>query len=305
MRILIAENDPGTRHVLESNLSQWGYEVVVCSDGAQAWQALQEEDPPKLAILEWSLPLMDGLEICRQLRDVVHCPYVYIILLTDNQAKGEMLNGLEAGADEYLVKPVDPRELRVRVGTGSRIVSLQDTFMSVLRLSEFEAAHDPLTGLWNRSAIVELVRKELARSKRDHASFSLIAAGLDQFPGIQSRYGRLTSDSILREIVLRIHSTVRSYDSVGRVADEDFIILAPGCDREAATRLVKRLGVCIGNCKAGIGGEVIPLSMSAAVVSVGERTDLNSESLVEEVKEALGKAKQKGPRSLELVERNE
>jgi two-component system, cell cycle response regulator len=301
MRILVAENDPPTLDVLQSTLSQWGYDVIACADGAQAWDVLRQADPPRLAILEWSLPGMDGPEICRKVREVQNFPYVYIILLTDQLGKPEMLTGMEAGADDHIVKPLDARELQVRVGAGSRIVGLQDSFMYVLKLSEFEAAHDPLTGLWNRAAIMELLRKELARSKRDHTPVGIIAAGLDQFKHIQERYGSLTSDAILREIVLRIHSTVRTYDSVGRTGDEDFLIIAPGCDAVDSRALVARLCKSVSGYRATVGEEIMQLSMSAGVVSADGTLELDPQFLVTAAEDALMKAKAKGPASVELV----
>jgi two-component system, cell cycle response regulator len=302
MRIVVAENDPVVLHLLEDNLTQWGYEVVVCRDGASAWRVLQEHDPPTLALLAWDLPEMGGPEICQRFRELANKPYVYIILLTDERPKEEMLQGLEAGADEYIVKPVDAYELRVRVRTGNRIVSLQETLMSVLKLSEHEAAHDPLTGLWNRPAVADLLAKELGRSRRDQAPLGVIAAGLDQSGNLAEDYGELTRDSILREVVLRIHSTVRSYDLVGRIGDEDFLIVAPGCDRETSRALAERLSSSVKRFRAVIRGKTVPLTMSCGVISGDGANHRQGESLIRAAEEALRIARTRGAGCVEIQE---
>ncbi len=290
----MAENEPEVLGLLEDNLTQWGYEVVICGDGADAWRVLQEDDPPTLALLEWNLPEIDGPQICQRYRELASKPYVYTILLTDERPKEEMLKELEAGADEYIVKPVDVYELQVRVRAGSRIVRLQETFLSVLKLSEHEAAHDPLTGLWNRPAVADLLLKELGRSRRDLTPVGVIAAGLDQFEGLAQHYGELTRDSILREVVLRIHSTVRSYDLVGRVGDEDFLIVAPGCDRETGRLLAERLSSSVRRFRAAIGDEIVPLTMSCGVVSGDGTKHRNAESLIKAAEDALKAARTMG-----------
>ncbi len=302
MRILVAENDPVVLGLLEDNLTQWGYEVVICGDGADAWRVLQEDDPPTLALLEWDLPEIDGPRICQQYRELEGRPYVYTILLTNERPKDQMLKGLEAGADEYIVKPVDVYELQVRMRAGSRIVRLQEAFLSVLKLSEHEAAHDPLTGLWNRPAVADLLLKELGRSKRDKAPVGVIAAGLDQSDRLAQRYGEMTRDSILREVVLRIHSTVRSYDLVGRVGDEDFLIVAPGCDRETARLLAERLSSSVRRFRAAIGDVIVPLTMSCGVVSGDGAKHRNAESLMKLAEKALSTARKQGGGVVELEE---
>jgi two-component system, cell cycle response regulator len=302
MRILVAENDPSVLGLLEDNLTQWGYQVVICGDGADAWQMLQDNDPPTLALLEWDLPGMDGPEICRQFRELANKPYVYIILLTDERSKEEMLEGLEAGADEYIVKPIDVYELQVRMRTGNRIVSLQETFISVLKLSEHEAAHDPLTGLWNRPAIADLLVKELGRSRRDRTPVGVIAAGLDQTKRLAQDYGDLTRDSILREVVLRIHSTLRSYDLVGCIRDENFLIVAPGCDEETARALAERLSSSVRRFQAAVGEEIVPLTMSCGVVAGDGTKHRQSEFLIKAAEEALRIARIKGGGVVEVGE---
>ena len=125
MRILIAEDDPILRRLLEATLSRSGYEVVLAEDGGRAWTALQSADAPRLAVLDWMMPEMDGLEVCRKTREKAGASYVYIIMLTARGRKEDIVAGLDAGADDYLTKPFDPHELRSRVKVGERILNLE------------------------------------------------------------------------------------------------------------------------------------------------------------------------------------
>ena len=149
MKILIAEDEPAFRHLLEEILVKWGYEVVAARDGNEAWQALQSEGSPRLAILDWMMPGMDGVEICRKVRQELHKPYTYIILLTSQQRDEDLVTGMEAGADDYLTKPLKTNELRVRLNAGRRITELQNELLAArdtiaAHASDLEAANRDL-----------------------------------------------------------------------------------------------------------------------------------------------------------------
>jgi len=148
MRILIAEDDPVSRRLLQAALIKWGYEVVVTTNGKEAWQALQSPDAPDLLILDWLMPEMDGVEICREARKSHAHKSAYIILLTSRGSKDDIIKGLEAGADDYVTKPFDHGELRARVQVGSRVVQLQTTLADrVVELEEAIASVKTLQGL--------------------------------------------------------------------------------------------------------------------------------------------------------------
>ena len=138
MRILIAEDDSFSRSALRASLIKWGHEVVVTSNGVEAWEALQREDAPLLAILDWMMPGMDGIEVCRMVRQRTTPIPIYIILLTAKSGQENIIGGLEAGADDYVTKPVNRDELRVRVQAGVRIVELQRALSE--RVRELEDA---------------------------------------------------------------------------------------------------------------------------------------------------------------------
>lgn len=138
MQVLVAEDDLVSRRILQSVLGKWEYDVVVARDGVEAWEMLQREDAPSLAILDWMMPGMDGIEVCQKVRKSDHLKLIYIILLTAKDRKEDLVLGLQAGADDYITKPFDLRELRARMQVGQRVLKLQRALED--RLKELEAA---------------------------------------------------------------------------------------------------------------------------------------------------------------------
>ncbi|HUU00892.1 MAG TPA: response regulator [Myxococcota bacterium] len=126
MRILIAEDDSVSRRLLEVLLERWEHKVVSCADGTEAWVELQKPDHPRLAILDWMMPEIDGIDLCRRIRRLDETNYVYVILLTAREERADVIAGFEAGADDYLTKPFDHEELRFRIHAAERILSLKD-----------------------------------------------------------------------------------------------------------------------------------------------------------------------------------
>src|SRR5258708_6384990 len=197
MRILIAEDETIQRRLLESLLTGWGHEVVVATDGSQAWAMLQGENRPELTILDWMMPGMDGLRVCAEMRKDSSQPYIYIVLLTARDRKQDLVQALEAGADDYLVKPCEAQELKARLKAGKRILDLQEQLVSANRTLQFQATHDSLTGLLNRRAIVEILHKELARAQREREAVSVILVDIDHFKKINDTQGHPAGDAVL------------------------------------------------------------------------------------------------------------
>jgi diguanylate cyclase (GGDEF)-like protein len=300
VRILIAEDDPVTRKLLQAHLVKWGHEVVVCSDGAQAWQVLSGEDPPKLVVLDWMMPEMDGVTLCGEIRKLEKHPYTYVILLTSKSLKEDVVAGLEAGADDYMIKPFDVHELKVRIRAGTRIVRLQEDLISALRASEFQASHDALTGLWNRRAILEKIQQELDRSDRVGTNLGLVICDVDYFKKVNDNYGHLAGDAVLRELAKRIDSSLRSYDSVGRYGGEEFIILIPGSDGAGAAEVAERLRASVADLPMQTNEGEFRCTMSFGATALNERQDFDLNSLIREADEALLLAKNSGRNRVEL-----
>jgi len=141
MKVLIAEDEPVSRRLLEGALARWGYQVMVAADGEQAWKILQEPDSPMLIVLDWLMPGLDGVDVCRLAREDVRLNSAYILLLTSRTSKEDVVQGLEAGADDYVTKPFDAAELRARIQVGARLVSLQHALAERVRDLESALSH--------------------------------------------------------------------------------------------------------------------------------------------------------------------
>ena len=290
MRILIAEDEPISQHMLESFLTQWGYDVIAANDGDEAWWTLQREDAPSLAILDWMMPGMDGTQICREVRKRTGEPYTYLILLTAKSQKQDIVQGLEAGADDYLTKPFDADELRVRLRAGRRILDMQEQFLSMREAVRFPNTHDFMTGLWNREAILGMLRQKLGRERHDATPVGVILVDLDHFKQI-NKYGAAAGDAVLRETARRIRSCVRLYDSVGRYGGGEFLIVVPGCYSSEVTAIAEKVRATISREPMDILGGSIEVTASVGVAATDESKDADADVLLRLAEEAVRRAK--------------
>lgn len=299
MRILVAEDDTVTRRLLEKMLSAFGHEIVACADGNEAWAVLSTGDPPKMAVLDWIMPGRDGIEVCRAIRQQEEQRYTYIILLTGKNAKKDLLEGLEAGADDYIVKPFDPNELRVRIRTGARIVNLQEQLFNALRLSEFRATHDSLTGLLNRGALLDAIHRELARAGRELNPLGIFISDVDHFKKINDEWGHQIGDLVLRELAERLRSSLRTYDVVGRYGGEEFVGALPGCDLPEAAALAERLRLRITDSPIPTPQGPVSCTMSFGVTALDCWDDQDLDALLRQADAALYRAKKGGRNRVE------
>ncbi len=300
MRILLAEDDVITRRLLEAQLKNWGHELVVCSDGQQAWEQINREDSPKLVVLDWMMPGMDGLTLSREIRKLETKPYTYIILLTARSSKEDIIDGMEAGADDYITKPFEPQELRVRIRAATRIIQLQEDLLNALEKSEFQASHDALTGLWNRSAILGILQRELARGRREMNPVAVIMADIDHFKKINDTYGHLTGDEVLRQTTVRLTKSLRPYDAVGRYGGEEFLLVLPSCSTQEALNVAERLrGSFQENPINNVEGS-FNVSLSFGVVMISGKFSPDTDAIIGLADEALYKAKNLGRNRVEF-----
>jgi two-component system, cell cycle response regulator len=296
VRMLVAGNDCVTLGRLESQLSKWGYNLTVCRDGGEAWRILQSKDAPKLAILDRFMPKMGGPEICRRLRALDGHPYVYVILVTSKKEKEGIREGLDAGADDYIVKPFDPNELKVRV----RAAVLQDQLRSALTLAEFRASRDALTGLLNRASILEILSKELIRSSRLGSPLGVIIGDLDHFKKINDLHGHLAGDAVLKDLAKMLSAAVRPYDAVGRYGGEEFIIVLPDCDTEMSRQAAERIRRVVEETPMVAGEADLRITMSFGVAAFHGGTTISADHAVKLADEALYRAKNGGRNRVDL-----
>ncbi|MBZ5497147.1 MAG: diguanylate cyclase [Acidobacteriia bacterium] len=294
MRVLIADDDDVLRHILEATLVKWGYEVVVARNGLEAWRLLQSNDAPKLAILDWIMPGMDGVEVCREIRKREDRPYIYLLLLTSKHKKEDVIAGLEAGADDYIPKPFDPQELKMRVRAGRRILDLQAELLSARETLRYQATHDGLTGLLNRSAALDALRNELERANRQSIPLCLMLADFDHFKDINDTHGHTIGDAVLCEATRRMRASVRTYDSVGRYGGEEFLFILPGCDTENAKNQAERLQACVTSQPIELPRVTISFTISIGVVVKYNACIEDLDSLIQTADAALYEAKVQG-----------
>lgn len=301
VRILLAEDEPGTRRLLEANLAQWGYEVVACADGAQAWELLGRDDAPRLALFDWMMPALDGVELCRRIRQQAREHYTYVILLTAKSRLEDLVEGMDAGADDYVTKPFDPHELKVRLRAGRRILELQAQLLEATEALRFQATHDPLTGLWNRGATLDILRRELARAERQTRPLAVVMADLDCFKQVNDTQGHLAGDTVLREVAHRMTASVRAYDSVGRFGGEEFLLIFPDCDGAQAGEAAERIRARIGEQAIDTPSGPAHTTMSLGVATTAEVPGADGAALLKASDEALYRAKAAGRDRVERI----
>jgi diguanylate cyclase (GGDEF)-like protein len=307
MKILVADDDAASRHALEAWLRKWDFEVRTAADGDEAWEILQGDESPRLAILDWMMPGMDGVEVCRRLRRRSREPYTYVLLLTARDDKQDVVQGLESGADDYLTKPFDPQELRARLRAGRRLLALLESLLSARDALRYQAVVDPLTGLWSRAAALDGLRREIARATRRRAPLAVVLADLDGFERVNRTYGYMAGDAVLREAARRLRSASRAYDIVGRYESEKFLACIPDTNLAEAQDLTERYRRAVSAPFVDVA-EVrlqVTASLGLAVVEGGDFAEANpaahATSLVRAADAALRRAKHGGKNRTEVA----
>jgi two-component system, cell cycle response regulator len=250
------------------------------------------------------MPYLTGPEVCQRIRETHREPYTYILLLTSKNTKHETVQGLDAGADDYIVKPFDEHELQVRLRAGKRIIDLQLDLLRAREELRERANKDLLTMLPNRSAIATTLEQELARCHRDRRSVGVIILDIDHFKKINDTYGHFAGDAVLRETASRLRHNMRPYDQVGRYGGEEFLVVLPNCDLEQATMQAERMRARLHASSMTIEGDEICVSASFGV-TVSDGSERSPDLFVRVADEALYQAKAGGRncvRSLTLQE---
>jgi diguanylate cyclase (GGDEF)-like protein len=292
VHVLVAEDDASSRFRLETALRAWGYHVTSVADGRQAIAALAQADGPSLAVLDWSMPEANGLEVCQAIRSDPEGRYVYAILLTSHDRDEDVIAGFDAGADDYVTKPFNTKELRARIRSGARIVQLQRQLVAAHEELREKAMHDPLTALLTRGAFFEISDHEFARARRSRTPVSIVMADIDHIKSINDRFGHPGGDEVLREVARRLLATFRKEDAVGRYGGEEFVALAVGCEGADAIALAERFRQAVERDPFAIGAEWLDVTTSVGVVT-GAAAD-GIQELVRAADEALYCAKSAG-----------
>ena len=293
MKVLLAEDDALSRRVVESRLEKWGYEVVSVADGGAAWNILHREDSPQLAILDWMMPVMDGPSICRAVR-TAGGRYVYILLLTAKGQESDLVEGLEAGADDYLIKPPSFEELRARLFAAERILQSQEQLISAREELRRQAIRDPLTGLFNRRYMEESLGRELHRALRNRQPLAVMMLDLDHFKRFNDAAGHAAGDALLKELGALLERSTRNEDIACRYGGEEFTVILPGMPLELGRRRAEEMRAAMKATPVEYRGQ----SLGAVTLSVGVAAAPDhggtAEEILQAADEALYQAKEGG-----------
>jgi diguanylate cyclase (GGDEF)-like protein len=292
-RILIADDEALSRKLLQSLLQKLGFEVVATCDGDEAWGELQKSDAPSLAVLDWMMPGCEGIELVRRLREQKERAYTYIILLTARREREDLLEGLKAGADDYLRKPLDADELQAKILIGQRILAVQQRLAEALESERYQARHDSLTGLYNHREILHMLDREIERNRRQNCCTATIMLDIDHFKQINDTYGHQCGDAVLREFSRRVVSILRPYDSCGRYGGEEFLVVVPQCDLVSARQIAERIRVALSEEPVQCQGNSIFVTASLGV-TVSCNGKRNADAMVQACDQAMYASKRGG-----------
>ncbi|MEO6223040.1 MAG: diguanylate cyclase [Vicinamibacterales bacterium] len=299
MRILIADDDPVARRLLERTLQRLGHDVVAVTNGTTACDALLGPAGPRLAILDWMMPGLDGLAVCRAVRRR-ETPYVYLILLTARDGDDDVVTGLVAEADDYLTKPFDARELNARIQSGARILDLEAKLLNAERDLRHEATHDRLTGLWNRGMVLDYLDRTVRRVRRTGEHLTVALADVDHFKLINDTYGHSAGDQVLRDAARRIRLALREGDAVGRYGGEEFLVVLTSVDSAGQLAALDRVGQVIRNTPIDVGRACVKVTLSVGAAHVVSG-DADAATLISAADEALYRAKAEGRNCLKMA----
>jgi two-component system, cell cycle response regulator len=295
--VLLAEDDPVTRMLLTRQLKKAGYEVEAVTDGATALQRFRQKFYPFL-LTDWEMPEMDGVSLCKAVRAMPFDGYVYTLLLTARDSKEHIIAGLEAGADDYLTKPIHEAELVARLNTGRRILHLEQSLRAASQENRWLSITDALTGAYNRRRLMEQLPREVERCRRYQHSLSVVLCDIDHFKRVNDSFGHSVGDAVLKLFVDRIRSLTRdTSDWVARYGGEEFVIVLPETPYQGGLVAAEKIRAAIAASPLSTSAGDLSITASFGVASI-DRDDswleVTSDRLMRCADECLYDAKQNG-----------
>lgn len=296
-RILLAEDNPEHAARLQGMLETLHYHVELVNTGLAALQRLRADDTPEMALLSASLSPISGIEIGLDLRRRSRRRKLWLMLMSDTPSADQVEMATNAGFDEFLVQPVDMQELRMRIRTGERVQSLYQEMCDTANAIEFHATHDPLTATWRREAMLDFLFKETDRVLRIHSPLSIVLLDIDGFGRENQRHGQKTADKLLQSVASRLRQQMRSYDLLGRYANDEFLLALPGCIGKDAAAKTENIRQVLARRPFTINGNEISLT---ACFGVAESLGRSPLIVLRDAERALTLAKQAGPNTVRL-----
>jgi len=293
MKILIVEDELIFRRMVKKYLLEAGHDIVEAEDGQSAWELFQHE-PFQLVITDWVMPRLSGPELVHKIRTSGEKNYTYIIMLTAMDDKDNVVVGLESGADEYLTKPFNSKELVARVASGMRILKLEEQLMQAHQQMEILAMRDGLTGLLNRRAIEEYAEAEFNLTLRKERVLSVIMLDIDHFKNINDRFGHNCGDHTLQQVAKILKEDLRIYDRIGRWGGEEFILILPDTQLMDAAKVAERIRARTAEMEMSLeNGEEFSVQISLGIASTASQFS-SLTKLIDAADQALYQAKQTG-----------
>jgi two-component system cell cycle response regulator len=295
--ILLAEDDPVTRMLMTRFLKKAGYEVDAVANGSEALDRMTRRYYPML-VTDWEMPEMDGVALCKAVRNMQMDGYVYALLLTARDSKEHIIAGLEAGADDYLIKPVHEPELIARLNAGRRILNLEHSLRVANQRNRILSITDALTGAYNRRYLMEQLPRELERCRRYAYPLSVLMCDIDRFKQINDARGHAAGDDVLQQFAARAQKSIRTNsDWVARYGGEEFLIVLPETDHEGAMAVAEKLRILIGSLPFSTRSGDLVATASFGVASTapnGPDLSLKVEALIRCADECMYRSKQEG-----------
>lgn len=267
MQILIADDQRTSRKILDLALKKFGHDVLAVDNGEEAWAIMREPDAPRLAILDWMMPGMDGVDVCRRIRARETDDPPYLILLTARDDVQSVVEGLDAGANDYLTKPYKSEELNARIRVGQRMLDLQADLIQAREALVYEAMHDALTNVFNRRAILEGLSREISRTRRKTSGLSIGLCDLDFFKKVNDQYGHQVGDDMLVGFTGILRSNLRDFDLLGRYGGEEFLVVAPGSEGTREEGIYERLRAAVAETEIPTRSGGLRITMSVGVAT--------------------------------------
>ncbi|MCA9552112.1 MAG: diguanylate cyclase [Myxococcales bacterium] len=293
LEVLLASPSPALRRRVAGLLQAGGHMVRQARSEAEAMAALVSDDGPTVALIDQALSGSAG-ELLGRARTMRPDRYIYAVLLVDGRGRAATVAAREAGADDCLAKPVEPRELDAYLASAQRIIQLATQLRSARDRFRAQATQDPLTGLSNRVAVQEILERELARADREGSPVAVIMVDLDHFKRINDTFGHQAGDEVLREAGNRMKGAVRVYDTVGRYGGEEFIVVLPGADAQVAARVAQRLRTQLSAGGVSTAEGQIPVTASLGVAACEAGAGVAPAELIRRADAALYQAKAEG-----------
>jgi diguanylate cyclase (GGDEF)-like protein len=291
-KILVVDDEPVIRATLQKLLSKRGYEVITAQNGEEAYELLHRDGAPGLAILDWMMPGIDGVELCRRLRASAKTRSTYVIMLTGRRERQDLVEGLNGGADDYMKKPCDIEELDARLQSAQRRLAQQEEVCS-------KASTDSLTGVFNRTAIVDLLRREIGYASLDGRPVSVLLVDVDHFKSVNENSGELMGDSALRHLARSIGASLRPFDSIGRYGGDEFMVVLPACGFPDALEVAERVRCNVAAQPLSTSVGAIALTVSIGIANSTGSCDM--QDFISDADNALNRAKQAGRNRIECA----